>query len=437
VNELFFGCEPEQLPCGRRGVIPVLLYGRRPPRPGMTSIGGPVIDAVRRLGILAHQRAFDFLTISMAVTAADTFVDRRIAPDGWTRELWLRLPLYEPGPWQSNIPRLEEALRFLSGDSWKIDVHANGPARPIPQVRGRLTNILKHDCVSLFSGGLDSTIGALDLLSSGSRPLLVSHAYRSDAQRQRLVHRKLPETVSRFAAVANPRSLRNDLNDVQMRTRSFNFLALGVLAAATMAEHGQGAAPVDLFVPENGLIALNPPLTYRRIGSLSTRTTHPHFLGLMQQILDGIGIPVRIVNPYALKTKGEMLRACSDERTLGLVSRHTVSCGKWKRTGIQCGRCVPCIIRRASFHAAKVPDRTSYASAGRNLQAVIASEKDRDDLLAMVLAAKRLSSVDFARWVSHAGPLPAERSIRDPLLAVAKRGMQEVSEYLNHLGLLL
>jgi hypothetical protein len=226
------------------------------------------------------------------------------------------------------------------------------------------------------------------------------------------------------------------MNDVQMRTRSFNFLAYGALIAATMAEVGVAPSPVDLFVPENGLIALNPPLTYRRIGALSTRTTHPHFLGLVQRIIDALDIPIRISNPYALKTKAEMLQNCADKQTLKQVVEHTVSCGKWKRTGIQCGRCVPCLIRRAAFHAAGMPDKTKYAPEGQNLVSVIAAEKFRDDLLAMVLAARRLPTVDFARWVPQAGPLPTERAARDALLDVAKRGMEEVSAYLHHLGLL-
>lgn len=124
---------------------------------------------------------------------------------------------------------------------------------------------------------MDSGIGALNLLAEDRRPLLISHAYRGDSEKQIMVRDHLPVEVSRFAAVANPVSLTGRKTDVQMRTRSFNFLAYGALVGATLAQLRVTGTPVELFVPENGLIALNPPMTARRIGALSTRTTHPHF----------------------------------------------------------------------------------------------------------------------------------------------------------------
>lgn len=436
MTDIIFHHDTTRLPHTAPGVVPVLMYGRRPPRPGSASIGGPVLSKVRRLGIPVHSGAFDLLTVAMAVTAADTFVDRNNSDDGWARELRLRIPLSNPAPWEPVVPLLEEALRFLSGDLWTIEILMDGPERPVPQTRGRLTTLAEHDCVSLFSGGLDSAIGVLDLLEEGRRPVLISHSYRGDAERQNLVWARLPVAVSRFSAVANPVSMLEGNNDVQMRTRSFNFLAYGALVAATMAEQRGASSPVNLFVPENGLIALNPPLTVRRIGALSTRTTHPHFLELIQRILETLEIPVRISNPYAVRTKGEMLALCRDPATLSMVAEHTVSCGKWKRTNKQCGRCVPCLIRRASFHAARIADNTVYAPNGQNLATVMAMDGGKDDLLAMILAARRLSSSDMARWIPMAGPLPADRVKRDELLGVASRGMIEVRNYLEHLGLL-
>lgn len=66
----------------------------------------------------------------------------------------------------------------------------------------------------------------------------------------------------------------------------------------------------------------------------------------------------------------------------------------------------------------------------------MAMDGGKDDLLAMILAARRLHSSDMARWIPMAGPLPAERVKRDELLGVASRGMIEVRNYLEHLGLL-
>ena len=440
MTRLVFDDDADRLPSGAQGnssgIVPVLLYGRRPPGQGTACVGGPVVSAVRRLGVPAHPSAFDFLTIAMAVTAADMFVDRRQAADGWARELALEIPLAAPTQWQRVMPTLQAALNFLSGDIWSFTFTGRGPRPPAPQTRGHLTRLEGHDCTSLFSGGLDSAIGVLDLLRSGRRPVLISHSYSGDAKRQGLIRGQLPVEVSQFSAMANPVSKLEGVNDVQMRTRSFNFLAYGTLVAATMAARGFVAAPVALHVPENGLIALNPPLTSRRIGSLSTRTTHPHFLALIQNLLTDVGIPVTIeTKPYNLLTKGEMLRACGDQLTLRVVAGRTVSCGKWKRSRVQCGRCVPCLIRRSAFHAARMTDTTEYGSAGVDLERVMENEELRDDLAAMLLATRNLSARNVRTRVMQSGPLPQERAARDALFDVATRGMSEVAAYLEHLGL--
>jgi ribosomal protein L32 len=435
VTDLIFNHDADLLPAPSDEIIPVLMYGTRPPAHGTCSIGGPARAAVRRLGAPVHRAGFDLLTIAMAITAADTFVDKAAADDGWARNLRLKIPIADPTLWQPAVPLLEKALHFLSGDIWRITLLPDGPRQLKPQNRGHITVMAGHDCVSLFSGGMDSGIGALDLLAKGRRPLLISHAYRGDAEKQMFVRDRLPVKVSRFAPVAHPLSLLGKPTDVQMRTRSFNFLAYGTLVGSTLAQLRVTGKPVELFVPENGLIALNPPMTPRRIGALSTRTTHPHFLGLFQQILDVVGLPVLVNNPYSLKTKGEMLVECLDQASLRFLVSETVSCGKWKRSHQQCGKCVPCIIRRASFHAAGIPDHTDYHAKGKDLKAVIRDANARDDLMAMILAARRLPVENVAKWISKAGPLPLQRIARDQLSGVASRGMEEVKAYLENQGL--
>ena len=76
------------------------------------------------------------------------------------------------------------------------------------------------------------------------------------------------------------------------------FFAHVIAIASGMGHH------VDLYVPENGVISLNIPLTVMRLGSLSTRTTHPYFMGLMQNLLYGLGLDC-----YNAAT-GKFLRFC-------------------------------------------------------------------------------------------------------------------------------
>ncbi|MHC5720555.1 MAG: hypothetical protein ACYTX0_53180, partial [Nostoc sp.] len=111
-----------------------------------------------------------------------------------------------------------------------------------------------------------------------------------------------------------------------------------------------------LVVAENGLISLNVPLTHSRIGSLSTRTTHPHFLSLYQKILSSLGLVTSIELPYKFFTKGEMLANVKNKEVLESTANLSMSCshpeaGRFRQgsPSHHCGYCVPCIIRRAAL----------------------------------------------------------------------------------------
>lgn len=426
MNQIIVHPDPQALPLPTATRIPVELYGGRPQLQGAGTVGGPVLNKLSRVQSALDPVAFDFLSLSLAITAADTFANRAEAPDGWARQIKVKVALADHVRWQQTIPLLERALGFLSGDEWTLQI-VRGGERP-PASRDRVKNkvsLAGRDSVCLYSGGLDSAIGVLDLRSQGRNPVLVSHAYRLDGGRQHELLAHLGPGVVRFATSASPVATLGRGHDVQMRTRSLNFLAMGALMAASL---GQGRT--TLFVPENGLIAINPPLTNRRIGALSTRTTHPYYLDQIQTVMDMVGINVELENPYAQKTKGEMMVQCASQPRLRAMAPRTVSCGKWKRTGLQCGRCVPCLIRRASFHAAGWNDRTDYSPKGTNLLRFFQHEAGSDDLMAMMLASEGLDDMDMDTWVAKTGPMPLAAADREARVDAVRRGMMEVKGFL-------
>lgn len=430
MTRFVFHIDQKTIPSQSDDNVHVWLYGPSPPYGHVGTVGARVYDAATRLSLQPSRAAMDFLSIAMAVTAADTFILRADEPDGWRRTFEMSLPLGDPDTWNPLKPLLQSALRFLSSDIWEFDFTRGGmDPPPITEIksRNRVINLANVDCVSLFSGGLDSAIGALDLLGRGMRPLLVSHASHKDADKQVIVAGLLPTPCERMSVNSYPTWAGAD--DDSQRTRSFQFLALGTLAGEAVARYRR-LQKADLFVCENGLIALNPPLTPRRMGSHSTRTAHPHFLGSIQALLDGAGIPVGISNPYRHVTKGEMAASYAANASFPHFATQTVSCGKWKRRNQQCGRCVPCLIRRASFYAAGVPDGTDYQYP--DLQAVMADEDGRDDLIAVQAALVR--GGDTERHVMNAGPLPVEALDRQAYVEVAERGMEELRRYLASQG---
>lgn len=438
MNRLEFHTDEDDIPDDDAdGSVHVYLYGSRPKRIGSASIGRTLDLAVRRLGVGVDPIAFDFLSIALGVVAADTFIDRSTySGNGWSREMSLQVPLARPTAWQAVAGELEQALGFLSGDQWKLSFTDGGKEPPSKEA------ILRHyrshigvgsaDCVCLFSGGLDSLIGARQLVDQGRTPLLVSHSYRGDQSYQRYLAPRLGKKLPRFAANANPVFSGENKNDTSMRTRSLGFLAYGVVAASALRAKSRSTASIELFVPENGFIALNAPLTRRRIGSHSTRTTHPGFLGQMQAIFDTMRLPVRLDNPYRHKTKGEMLVDLAPGEELKGTTIATVSCGKWKRKSQQCGHCVPCLIRRAAFAKAGITDTTAYQY--QDLGHAWDRPDIRDDIMAMLVAVGRNQRGARQRAIAS-GPLPFDAVEREGWFGVHERGLEEVGSYLRSQGL--
>lgn len=406
MTQLVFHHDPQKLPAAGEHLLPVQLYGiTGKSRGDISTIGNPIIDRVQRLGIELSSQVMDFLTISLAVTAADTFVRRAQAEDGWTRQFTLELPLYDPATWEPLKKDLESALHFLSGDIWKFHFQPEGFPPPLPyQKRNRfnLVDLRGIDAVCLFSGGLDSGIGAIDLLHQGRSPLLVSHAYKGDKTHQDRIAKELQGHFSRFEVNADPHLYTGE-TDITMRTRSLNFLAFAAVGAFAVKEVNQ-LNIVDLFVPENGFISLNAPLTPRRIGSLSTRTTHPNFIERIQRIFNAAEIPCRIINPYQFMTKGQMALECQDRELLTRIVDSTVSCSHWKRSNQQCGICVPCIIRRAALESGNIRESTTYTFD--RVSDVLLETDRRDDLQAMRIAINKKATRQLGLWIADSGPIP-------------------------------
>ena len=150
------------------------------------------------------------------------------------------------------------------------------------------------------------------LSADGQRLLLVSHnatgaaRFSSPARNLRgcgAVEQAAGQSVPHLKMNVSPPSTGDGNAEASQRSRSIIFVAVGVLAASAYP------ANEPLVVAENGFISLNVPMTYGRLGSLSTRTTHPYTFALMREVLSGLGIAVPIETPYRFMTKGQMLLA--------------------------------------------------------------------------------------------------------------------------------
>jgi hypothetical protein len=397
-----------------RGYLGVALYESG--GSSLAGLGRSLPYAVRQLPAPPSQAAWDFLSLSLAVFAADRMIRRAPMPDGWTRVIALEVEVAEPHLWSVEADPLGRILRFLTGDIWYL--HFNGGGRRVPEFRARTS---ERDCACLFSGGLDSFMGAADLLFQGRNPLIVSEAFPKEGAFQVNLARSISLNNHRFVGKVSERYVKP--YEPSSRSRSMLFIAYGVLAATSLIAAGTGNG--ELFIPENGLISINPPFTRRRLGSLSTRTTHPHFIALLQRSLHRLGLTrISLLNPFQGMTKGEILLNCRHPRALHYAAS-SYSCAKGKRRNMHCGRCVPCLIRRAAFQKAGLDDRTPYSAQN------LAEQATFDDVFAARLAIAQLAIRDVAQWAREAGPLPDDRHDRLMCIEVVRRGIVELRDFLD------
>lgn len=379
----------------------------------------------------------DLLHLAMTIYAADLSIPRAMADDNWTRDIVLHLPVADPLLWNDSNETLTKMISFLTGDQWTFEFRQNaGNEEPEPAQ----LEAFNPTTVSLFSGGMDSLIGALDLLAQGQQIALVGHygggktKHFQDNIAEALLenHR---ERLKIHAFHVLPPLLPDETGETTMRSRSILFIALGLSVADVC---GDG---IPLFIPENGLISLNIPLTGSRDGSASTRTTHPHFISLFKQVLVSLGINQPLILPYRFMTKGEMLRQVNDQELLARTVPLSMSCAhpeaeRWRggSSDRNCGYCLPCIIRQASVYNANLAD-------GPMAVDIINDPPDHDskkgqDLRAVKIALRRLRNRPRHRIILDlldSGPIPQEDLPN--YIDVYLRGMAEVRAFIERRAL--
>jgi len=374
-----------------------------------------------------------FLLAALGVWAADKFCPRSAAPDAWTRQITLNLPASRR--WLPLAPRLDAALNFLTGDEWSL----KGREAPLDLgLKGEWPHAWQPDGVMLFSGGLDSLVGALDFLEAGQTLVLVSHY---DFGQLAAIQQGLAADLTRHYGPERVHHLGirvqfPEAPELSLRSRSLLYLALGLTAAA-----GFGPS-TPLIIPENGWISLNPPLTLNRLGSFSTRTTHPYFLEQVTGLWRDAGVDNPLVNPYQDLTKGEMVRRGRDREFLGRLFGRTISCARpvvsrWQRAPAgACGYCYPCLMRRAALHVLGWDRGQDYRHDVLADPKILAHRVRGRDLRALLLAWRTWEEAPAeveARLMLGVSP----QAVAARLLAargVLARGFQEVAGWFREKG---
>lgn len=403
---------------------------------------GNIIDKMMDNSIRPTEDGIDMMAFATLVYLADTRISRAVhSQDSWTREIEIELPVANFKTWSKASADLIRMLNFLTGDKWNLIFEQRN--FKFDNMVASLEEQREFDVVSLFSGGMDSLISTINYLEDKKNIVLISHAgdgFTKNAQTNIIKEfkEKYPDIMPLYLdlwMVFDSEFIPNGEKENSTRSRSFLFIAFAVFAISGIINVSK------LEIPENGLIALNVPLDNLRVGSHSTRTTHPFYLEMWNRVLKELGFGIKVENPYWDKTKGEMANECKNKEFLFKVMKKSVSCSSpvkatWRRLPPQhCGFCVPCLIRRAAMQKAFGfgKDCTEYTQKSISKSISDHANGGGEQLRSFQLAINRIKKQpSIVKILIHKpGPLPNDSRYLEKLAAVYKRGLLEVDEFIQ------
>lgn len=332
--------------------------------------------------------AFSLMLLSAIVYSIDRSVNRhKYSIDGWSREFDVDIKLPASAEFQQCKNDIDRMLSFLTGDYWNCNFIENVLVEyPKFKPNTYYDNITQ---VNLFSGGLDSLIGAIDYVANNpnGKLYLSSHydSYMTGPKTdQSRVRKELLKIYGKSIVYREGVCITPGLSkETSCRSRSFVFIALANIIATY--------AKCNVVIPENGSVSLNFPLSRSRRAACSTRTTHPIFLSQFQTLLVKLRLSTKVYNPYEFNTKGEMVMNCANRDFLIKTLPLSNSCGKRNMHqhmyddshATHCAHCMPCMYRKAA--TTEIKDLTRY---GNKIQTIFLKKSNvvSDDFMLCLIS---------------------------------------------------
>ena len=343
-------------------------------------------------------RTLDLLEIATYVFCADRYAPRgrcdAVEYHSWSRRLMFRIKVRDADFWQRSdvMSALSEAIEFMSGDA-SIDFefspgHTTPPVNLFDRPGIKLHSAGTAPAISLFSGGLDSLAGAIDLLRSGRRTILLSHQSQSGVIR---TQRTLVGSLSsRYSSLLSHYEVECHMKggrppEETQRTRAFLYCSI---AFAIAEAYGTD----EFFVHENGVTSINFHRREDQLNARASRTTHPKTMKLLGALFALVGnrtFSLRL--PFLDHTKCDIVKMIRTGPMPELISS-AVSCSRAFRSegATHCGTCFQCIDRRIAAYAANADDLDRAGLYAKNV--VSASIDELED---------RTVAVDYVRQATY------------------------------------
>lgn len=283
-------------------------------------------------------RACDVVNVMLAVFDGDISTNGN-ANNKSARQIAITAKVYDVEKWNDSNSKLVELLNWVSGDWFTVSFEKNEEAfdtflLEIPSSQ--------KQCITLFSGGLDSLAGAYYNYSNNISSDYVGYVNKSEERTHQIQLQSFYSQV--FSTDGSEIDIRNKYQKQKtfffQSTRSLLYLSLAISRAIS-----NGTKEIRMY--ENGILSLNP-----EFGRYTTKTTHPKTIFLYNELLMSLGSDIRILNKFEYQTKGEIIANMNLEFKSQI--KNTFTCGKsragrdYNHTG-QCGTCIPCILRKISL----------------------------------------------------------------------------------------
>ena len=381
--------------------------------------------------------SLDILYFTSIIYAIDKIIQRDKSYDCWSRDIQVNMLVSQVDLWNNAKDTLKEAVDFLTSDNWIFNfINLEGTSYFEREETLALNGKFENIC--LFSGGLDSLAGAIDLIDEKDNVLLISHIDGHGSSTP--LHLQL---ISEIRNSYNSKNIRQSSFHVYTedkldhegttRGRSILFHGLALFHAINLGIN-------EIITSENGVISINLPLTPSRTCSNSTKTMHPYFIKKFEDALKLLGLQIKINNPSLLKTKGEMLVESRNIELIKNLATNTLSCSHggghmpgWYRNSLNCGYCIPCTIRRASIHKFdnNLDKCIDYGHKLNSQEINLSALDKRLDLLALAyFLNKNLTREQLKREVK----LMAKIDNIDDVVDMLIRGYTEIKKYIFDKG---
>lgn len=297
--------------------------------------------------------AEDLVNIALATFAADLLVSRDVLVPNrtegrlFTRKIQLTVPVNKKDLWVEICRDLEGMVSFMTYDNFSYKFIKRGST-----VNSSDKKDTKFDSICLFSGGIDSLAGGKFLTANEANPILLSINHGGIGKIIPKLAKEFSNKVRKIIITVDP-----DFRSAEgsQFSRSFLYLAFALAIAKAHKRIKR------IYIPENAIIGHQIGLNEGRYG---TRTVHPKFIQLFNSLIKkSFNEELEIVNPFALKTKGEVVRYIHNKKAIS----ETISCANYRRFGMKhCGMCMPCLVRFIALASAKLGNKIEISPFGFN-----------------------------------------------------------------------